>query len=96
MIAYLFAAGVQTLCYALSRRKSYPLQRWPRPLQFLHRLLYSTITTYRECLPFGLTRRDCLIVWHSAIVVTVIFWALLSNSSTFKTRYSGMYAESTV
>ncbi|KAI0747665.1 hypothetical protein C8Q80DRAFT_1167970 [Daedaleopsis nitida] len=46
LIAYLYASGVQTLVYAVTRRKSYPLQRWPRPLQFLHYLLYSTITTY--------------------------------------------------
>ena len=49
LIAYQFAAGVQTLCYASSGRSSYPLQRWPRFLQFLHRLLYATVTTYRKC-----------------------------------------------
>ena len=48
LIAYMYAAGVQTLCYALNRRKGYPLQQWPRPLQHLHKLLYSTVTTYRE------------------------------------------------
>ncbi|KAI0668548.1 hypothetical protein C8Q78DRAFT_980101 [Trametes maxima] len=51
VIAYYFAAGVQTLCYVVNKRKGYPLQRWPRPLQFLHVLLYSTITTY----PFVVT-----------------------------------------
>lgn len=48
LVAYYFAAGVQTLCYALKGGKEYPLQKWPRPLQVLHTLLYSTITTYRE------------------------------------------------
>ena len=48
LIAYMYAAGVQTLCYALNRRKGYPLQQWPRPLQHLHKLLYSTVTTYRK------------------------------------------------
>ncbi|KAI0373345.1 hypothetical protein BV20DRAFT_938448 [Pilatotrama ljubarskyi] len=51
IIAYYFAAGAHTLCYALKRGQGYPLQRWPRPLQFLHLLLYSTITTY----PFVVT-----------------------------------------
>ncbi|KAI9056863.1 hypothetical protein FKP32DRAFT_1584820 [Trametes sanguinea] len=51
LVAYYFAAGVQTLCYVLNREKRYPLQRWPRPLQFLHLLLHSTITTY----PFVVT-----------------------------------------
>ncbi|KAH9923972.1 uncharacterized protein BXZ73DRAFT_50715 [Epithele typhae] len=46
IIAYQFAAGVQTLLYVLNRRKSYPLQRWPRFLQFLHRLLFATITSF--------------------------------------------------
>ncbi|RDX54365.1 hypothetical protein OH76DRAFT_1540024 [Lentinus brumalis] len=69
IIAYQFAAAVQTLCYALNGGKSYPLQRWPRFLQFLHRLLYSTVTTY-------------------PLVVTVIFWALLSDSSTFASTYT--------
>ncbi|KAI0350093.1 hypothetical protein OH77DRAFT_1102369 [Trametes cingulata] len=68
LVAYYFAAGVQTLCYALKRGKGHPLQRWPRPLQLLHLLLYSTITTY-------------------PLVVTVIFWALLSGPSTFATRF---------
>ncbi|KAL7283076.1 hypothetical protein PYCCODRAFT_1376810 [Trametes coccinea BRFM310] len=51
LVAYYFAAGVQTLCYVLNKEKRYPLQRWPRPLQFLHLLLHSTITTY----PFVVT-----------------------------------------
>ncbi|KAH9890691.1 hypothetical protein C8Q73DRAFT_135673 [Cubamyces lactineus] len=51
LVAYYFAAGVQSLCYVRNRQKSYPLQRWPRPLQFLHLLLYSTISSY----PFVVT-----------------------------------------
>ncbi|KAI8998982.1 hypothetical protein BD414DRAFT_140078 [Trametes punicea] len=51
LVAYHFAAGVQTLCYVLNKYKRYPLQQWPRPLQFLHLLLYSTITSY----PFVVT-----------------------------------------
>ena len=37
---------MQTLSFVLSGRRSYPLQHWPRPLQFLHLLLFSTITTF--------------------------------------------------
>ena len=48
LVAYYFATGVQSLCYVRNRQKSYPLQRWPRPLQLLHLLLYSTISSYRE------------------------------------------------
>jgi hypothetical protein len=68
--AYFWAAAVQTVVY--SRRhdeKHYPLQIWPRPLQFLHLLLYSTIATY-------------------PILVTIVFWSLLSSSSTFENPYS--------
>ncbi|KAI5118345.1 hypothetical protein M0805_009148 [Coniferiporia weirii] len=47
LCAYLFASGVQTLTYALSRGRKYPLREsWPRFLQFLHVLLFSTITTF--------------------------------------------------
>ncbi|KAL5534876.1 hypothetical protein ACEPAG_1341 [Sanghuangporus baumii] len=46
LCAYFFASGVQTLVYAVSNGKSYPLERWPRILQFLHVLLFSTITTF--------------------------------------------------
>ncbi|KAI0781329.1 hypothetical protein BD413DRAFT_600712 [Trametes elegans] len=69
LLAYLFAAGVQTACFVRSGGRGYPLQRWPRALQFLHLLLYATITTY-------------------PIVVTVIYWALLSDSSTLATPFS--------
>jgi uncharacterized membrane protein HdeD (DUF308 family) len=46
LCAYFFASGVQTLVYACGKRRGYPLQRWPRFLQFLHVLLYATIVTY--------------------------------------------------
>ncbi|KIM76712.1 hypothetical protein PILCRDRAFT_826110 [Piloderma croceum F 1598] len=46
LTAYFWAAGIQTLAYTLRGEKTYPLQRWPRFLQFLHRLLYSSITTF--------------------------------------------------
>jgi len=47
LCAYFCAAGVQTFFYARSG-KGYPLQSWPRALQYLHVLLYSTIVTFRE------------------------------------------------
>ncbi|KAF8058529.1 hypothetical protein FPV67DRAFT_507543 [Lyophyllum atratum] len=54
LCAYFFASGVQTNAFAQSLRitdgtastASYPLQRWPRPLQFLHVLLQLTITVF--------------------------------------------------
>ncbi|KAI1809300.1 hypothetical protein GGS20DRAFT_572615 [Poronia punctata] len=42
---------------------------FPRPLQTLHSLFYSTITTY-------------------PILVTIVFWALLSSPDTLSTPYS--------
>ncbi|KAH9857708.1 hypothetical protein C2E23DRAFT_720282 [Lenzites betulinus] len=51
IVAYYFAAGVQSVCYVRNGGTGYPLQRWPRPLQFLHLLLGSTITSY----PFVVT-----------------------------------------
>ncbi|THH33151.1 hypothetical protein EUX98_g1042 [Antrodiella citrinella] len=46
IIAYFWASGVQSAFYVWGRKTQYPLQQWPRILQFLHMLLYSTITTY--------------------------------------------------
>lgn len=74
LLSYFWASGVQTLFYALSVRSgskppSYPLQSWPRPLQFLHLLLFSTIVTF-------------------PIIVTAVFWSLLSSPDTLATRYS--------
>ncbi|TCD62150.1 hypothetical protein EIP91_007278 [Steccherinum ochraceum] len=69
LIAYFWASGVQSAVYAGSRERSYPLQRWPRILQFLHMLLYSTITTF-------------------PILVTIVYWAVLSSSQTFSTPFS--------
>ncbi|KAI0339192.1 hypothetical protein BDW22DRAFT_607093 [Trametopsis cervina] len=71
LLSYFWASSVQTLAFAYSRsrsRHSYPLQHWPRPLQFLHLLLHSTITTF-------------------PILVTAIYWSLLSSPTTFSTRY---------
>ncbi|EJD04632.1 uncharacterized protein FOMMEDRAFT_122500 [Fomitiporia mediterranea MF3/22] len=46
LCSYFFASGVQTLVYALSQGRSYPLERWPKILQFLHVLLFTTISTF--------------------------------------------------
>ncbi|KDQ49594.1 hypothetical protein JAAARDRAFT_42703 [Jaapia argillacea MUCL 33604] len=68
LCAYFWASSVQTLAFASRREKSYPLQGWPRVFQFLHVLLYSTVTTF-------------------PIIVTVVYWVLLSSNS-FATRYT--------
>ncbi|KAJ1306278.1 hypothetical protein OPQ81_010981 [Rhizoctonia solani] len=55
LCSYMWAASIQTIAYALHIRRfrtrsgaqwEYPLQRWPRILQFLHLLLWSTVTTF--------------------------------------------------
>lgn len=46
LVAYFFASGTQTLAFAIRRREGYPLQRWPRFLQFLHSLLLTTVITF--------------------------------------------------
>ncbi|PSR75352.1 hypothetical protein PHLCEN_2v9215 [Hermanssonia centrifuga] len=69
LFSYFWASGVQTLLFALSGCKRYPLQRWYKPLHFLHMLLLSTIITF-------------------PIIVTIVFWSLLSSPTTLSTRYS--------
>ncbi|KAB5591272.1 hypothetical protein CTheo_5275 [Ceratobasidium theobromae] len=55
LCSYMCAAAVQTIAYARHIRRfhtpsgaqqQYPLQKWPRILQFLHLLLWSTVTTF--------------------------------------------------
>jgi hypothetical protein len=89
LLAYFWASGVQTLVYALRRHKSYPLQTWPRFLQFLHRLLYSSITTFRtSCFKKKAMMEVIDEGLMTAILVTIVYWTLLSSSDTFKTRFS--------
>jgi len=73
LTAYFWAAGVQTIAFVLRRRKSYPLQTWPRFLQLLHVILYSTVTVF-------------------PIIVTVVYWTLIANSTTFATRFKSWSA----
>jgi len=49
LCAYLWAAGVQTIAYALWNK--YPLRRWPKFFQLLHLWLSATVTTF----PFVVT-----------------------------------------
>ena len=63
---FIFAAG-HTLWYARTGRS--PLNRWYRPFQLAHSILFSTIITY-------------------PIIVTIVFWTILSSSSTFATPRS--------
>ncbi|TFK71168.1 hypothetical protein BDN72DRAFT_765518 [Pluteus cervinus] len=67
--AYFWAAGVQTIFYVRNDGSGYPLQSWPKVLRYLHRVLFSTTTTY-------------------PILVTIVFWILLADASTFATPYS--------
>ncbi|KAG8753898.1 hypothetical protein FRC12_011385 [Ceratobasidium sp. 428] len=55
LCSYMCAAAVQTVAYARRVRRfhtqstaryEYPLQKWPRFFQFLHILLWSTVTTF--------------------------------------------------
>ncbi|KDQ06808.1 hypothetical protein BOTBODRAFT_39349 [Botryobasidium botryosum FD-172 SS1] len=79
LCAYFFASGVQTFFFARSLKRhyqsyptgadTYPLQKWPRFLQFLHSLLFSTISTF-------------------PILVTIVFWALLSDPTTLGTPFN--------
>ncbi|KAI6157333.1 hypothetical protein BKA82DRAFT_126905 [Pisolithus tinctorius] len=70
LCAYFWASSVQTIAFAhTERRICYPLQRWPRPLQLMHVLLYTSIVVY-------------------PIIVTIVFWALLSSPQTLMGTYN--------
>jgi hypothetical protein len=93
------AASVQTIAYARHVRRfrtqsgaqlEYPLQRWPRILQFLHMLLWSTVTTFRMYFLSSLLEawQNILLTLFLAFIVTVVYWVLLASSSTFQSAYS--------
>ncbi|KAG1717492.1 hypothetical protein EDB19DRAFT_1653345 [Suillus lakei] len=46
LVAYFWASSIQTIVFVLRGQKAYPLQKWPRILQLLHILLYTTITIF--------------------------------------------------
>ncbi|KAI6044599.1 hypothetical protein EDC04DRAFT_2561195 [Pisolithus marmoratus] len=47
LCAYFWASGVQTIAFARTERRiCYPLQKWPRPLQLMHVLLYTSVAVY--------------------------------------------------
>ncbi|KAG2338771.1 hypothetical protein BDR05DRAFT_978006 [Suillus weaverae] len=46
LVAYFWASSIQTIVFVLRGQKAYPLQKWPRILQLLHVLLYTTITIF--------------------------------------------------
>lgn len=63
---FLFAAA-HTLWYHHKGESS--LNKWYRPFQLAHTVLFSTIITF-------------------PIIVTIVFWTLLSSKSTFATPWS--------
>jgi hypothetical protein len=46
VVTYFWASSIQTIVFVLRGQKAYPLQKWPRILQLLHVLLYTTITIF--------------------------------------------------
>jgi hypothetical protein len=92
LCAYFWASGVQTAAFALRARSgnynpTYPLQRWHRILQFLHVLLFSTIITYRVYLLPALALQITDETF-AAIIVTAVFWSILSSPATLGTRWN--------
>lgn len=90
--AYFWASGVQTFAYALNCRTNngsdsgrYPLQRWPQSLQFLHVLLLSSVVSFRTCVSSSYNAAAFLI--HIAILITIVYWAVLSSSGTFDNSF---------
>ncbi|KAF8655504.1 hypothetical protein AX16_003033 [Volvariella volvacea WC 439] len=46
LTAYFCASSFHTVVYVKNGSTTYPLQKWPRFLQYLHGLLFSTIVTF--------------------------------------------------
>lgn len=83
---YLTFAALHT--WWLLRTGTPLLNRWPRPLQALHSLLFTTIVTF----PFIVTSKSTS-AWaircaSSDMFSAVVFWALLASGDTFRSSYS--------
>lgn len=59
LLAYFCAASVQTIAFELRGHKNYPLQKWPRFLQLLHVLLYTTVIVFRASSPCFFVSCSC-------------------------------------
>ena len=97
LCAYYCASSTQTIAYAIGWRKlgagaGYPLQRWPKVLQALHIILRATVVTFGAYIPWLSTKAHSTYSFVSilkAILVTIVFWSLLSNPSTLATPFNG-------
>lgn len=89
LCAYYWASGVQTASYARNGKTSYALQRWPRFLQLLHVFLQSTIVVMREFPTTPHLLCVLLTIDPTAIIVTAVFWALLSSPKIWSNKFSG-------
>ncbi|KAJ3926993.1 MAG: hypothetical protein NXY57DRAFT_668627 [Lentinula lateritia] len=93
--SYYWASFTQTFCYALRQRHSiertpeYPLQRWPRIFQLLHVMLGTTIISYRvsKLIPPSILLSALNNFDDTAILVTIVFWALLASPAVFSTKF---------
>jgi hypothetical protein len=97
LCAYFWASGVQTVAYVRNGQKTYPLQNWPRFLQFLHVLLFSTISTFRTRLRIlneFIFRCYDFNIFSTAFVVTAVFWSVLATSASLSTRFGGELLQS--
>jgi hypothetical protein len=92
LCAYFSASAVQTFFYSSNIERGhhrYPLQNWPRFLQYHHTLLLVTVVTFRELFPH--LTGSCANVFTSsfpALLVTAVYWILLASAETFETPYS--------
>ena len=86
LTAWLLVSGLHTLVFALAQRRpppsqpplarSYPLQRWPRPLQALHRELQATVYTF----PPLVTLTFWIVLYGPSVLATrVSTWSNISE-----------------
>lgn len=98
--SYYWASFTQTFCYALRQRHSiertpeYPLQRWPRIFQLLHVMLGTTIISYRvsKLIPPSILLSALNNFDDTAILVTIVFWALLASPAVFSTKFGSTFS----
>lgn len=102
LAAYFCASSVHTAFFMLDLRRlrlgdtsrglSYPLQKWGKFLQLIHLYLYCTSVTFGRLAPSDMqSSTQPNLNPRLAPLVTVVYWAILKDDTTFDSPLNCSY-----
>jgi len=83
---YFLFAGFHGLVY--SRRGLAPLQTWPRMLQLLHGVLWTTMSSYSLVVYVRTRFGSPPFMADTMPPRTIVYWALLADAASFASTYT--------